>query len=80
MESHTRELQSETLLAGEEVGCKLQTDRVKGAMEVWRKRRATQLSKENTSVLRPIPDAQNIMHLFCVENQEMQPVELHIQT
>jgi len=49
-------------------------------VEVWRKCRATQLSKENTSVLRPIPDAQNIMHLFCVENQEMQPVELHIQT
>lgn len=78
--THTRELQSETLLAGKEVSCKLQTDRVKGAVKVWRKCRATQLSQEHTSVLRPIPDPQNIMHLFCVKDQEMQPVELHKQT
>lgn len=78
--THTRELQSKTLFAGEEVGCKLQTDRVEGAVEVWRKCRATQLSQENTSVLRPIPDPQNIMNLFCVEDQEMQPVELYKQT
>lgn len=76
VKKHTWELQSKALLAGEEVSCKLQTDRVKGAMKIWRKCGAAQLPEQHAPIRRTIPDPQNIMHFFGMEDQEMQPVEL----
>lgn len=71
----TRELQSKALLAGKEVGGKLQTDGVKSAVGIRGQRRTTQLSQQDPPILGPIPDAKHIMHLLRVENQEMQTVK-----
>lgn len=71
----TRELQSEALLAGEEVCGKLQADSVESAVGVRGQRWTTQLSQQDPSVLGPIPDAKHIVDLLRVENQEMQAVK-----
>lgn len=71
----TRELQSEALLAGEEVRGELQGDGVEGAVRVLRQRRAAQLPEEDPSFVRTVPNPKHIMDLLRVENQEMQTVE-----
>lgn len=77
----TGELQSEALLAGEEVCGELHADSVEGAVGVLGHRWATQLSQKDATVLRSIPDAKHIVDLLRVENQEVQTVkdtpELH---
>lgn len=71
----TRELQSEALLAGEEVRGELQGDGVEGAVRVLGQRRAAQLPQEDPSFVRTVPYPKHIMDLLRVENQEMQTVE-----
>lgn len=70
----TGELQSEALLAGEEVGGELQADGVKGAVGILGQCRAAQLSQQDTAVLGSIPDAKHIVDLLRVENQEVETV------
>lgn len=65
------------MLAGEKVSSELQADRVEGAMEVQRQCGAAQLFEKYTTILRPIPDPQHIMHLLRVENQKVQPEHTH---
>lgn len=71
----TRELQSEALLAGEEVRGELQGDGVEGAVRVLGQRRAAQLPQEDPSFVRTVPYPKHIMDLLRVENQEMQTGE-----
>lgn len=68
-------MQSEALLAGEEVCGKLQADSVESAVGIWGQRRATQLSQQDPSILGAIPDPKHIVNLLRVENQEMQTVK-----
>lgn len=67
----TRELQSETLLAGEEVRGELQGDRVEGAVRVLRQRGAAQFPQEHPTFVGTVPHSKHIVDLFRVENQEM---------
>lgn len=71
----TRELQSEALLAGEEVCGELQADGVEGAVGVRGQHWATQLPQQDPSILGPIPNPEHVMDLLRVENQEMQTVK-----
>lgn len=71
----TRELQSEALLAGEEVCGELQGDGVEGAVRVLGQRRAAQLPQEHAPVVGAVPYPQHVVDLLGVENQEMQTVE-----
>lgn len=68
----TGELQSEALLAGEEVGGELQSDRVEGAVSIDRQGGATQLPHQDPTLLGAIPNAQHVMHLLRVEHQEVE--------
>lgn len=67
------------MLAGEEVSGELQADGVEGAVEVKRQRGAAQFFEKYTTVLRPIPDSQHVVHLLSVENQKVQPENTHTQ-
>lgn len=71
----TRELQSKALLAGEEVCGELQADSVEGAVRVLGQHRTAELPQQDSSILGPIPDAQHVVDLLRVENQEMQTVK-----
>lgn len=71
----TGELQSEALLAGEEVRGELHADSVEGAVGVLGHRWATQLSQKDAAVLGSIPDAKHIVDLLRVEHQEVQTVK-----
>ena len=68
-------MQSEALLAGEEVCSKLQADSVERAVGIRGQRRATQLSQQDPSILGAVPDPKHIVNLLRVENQEMQTVK-----
>lgn len=71
----TRELQSESLLACEEVCGELQADSVEGAVGIWGQSWATKLPQQDPSILGPIPDPKHVMDILRVENQEMQTVK-----
>ena len=71
----TGELQSEALLAGEEVGGELQADGVKGAVGVRGQCGAAQLPQQHPSFLGPVPDPQHVVDLLRVEDQEVQAEE-----
>lgn len=70
--SLTWELQSEALLASEEICGELQADCVEGAVGIRGQHWATQLSQQDPSILGPIPDPKHIVDLLRVENKEMQ--------
>ena len=42
-------------------------------MQVLGQGRATELLQQDPTLHRPIPDAQNVMDLLCVEHQEVEP-------
>lgn len=71
----TGELQSESLLAGEEVCGELHADGVEGAVGILGHRWAAQLSQQDATILGSIPDAKHIVDLLRVENQEVQTVK-----
>ena len=71
--TQTWELNGEALLAGEEVGAELQDDRVEGAVQVLGQGRAAELLQQDPALRRPVPDAQDVVDLLCVEHQEVEP-------
>ena len=71
----TGELHREAGLADEEVAVELQRERVEGAVDVPRQRRAAPLLQQHVALHRPVPHLQDVVVGLRVEHDEVEAVE-----